>query len=151
MKLINAVLLACFLLPAALNAQGITSTESLVKKIEADSNNLPALQNYIAKMGFPNEEVVTQFNEWMKKYPKNPNFTFALGEAYYKKHDRKSFELLYKALVLDMRNERLGKMFAIARSEEWELDITRTPNTIDSLKKLVAARPDSTLALRQYI
>jgi thiol-disulfide isomerase/thioredoxin/tetratricopeptide (TPR) repeat protein len=125
--------------------------ESLKKTIGTDKENLEALRSYIAIMGFPNETVVADFNTWMKEAPQSVAVPYALGEAYYKQRDRKSITYLIKARQAGQKDERVSKMISIAARDNWDLDIARTPNTIDSLKKIIAANPDSSLPLRQYV
>ena len=125
--------------------------ESLKKTIETDKESLEALRSYINIMGFPNDTVVAQFNAWMKQSPQSASLPYALGEAYYKQKDRKSITYLIKARQAGQKEERVSKMISIAARENYELDIPRTVNTVDSLKKIIAANPDSSLPLRQYV
>ncbi|MBS1566299.1 MAG: redoxin domain-containing protein, partial [Bacteroidetes bacterium] len=143
---------ACLLTATGLHAQQQT-LDSLKTEIEKQGTNLPAMRQYISLSGFPNDAVTSQFDTWMKQFPKSSELPFALGEAYYQKRDsRKSINYLIKSAQLqEGKNERLSKMIGVARDESWALDIPRTPNTIDSLKKIIESRPDSSLPIKQYL
>ena len=92
-----------------------------------------------------------QYNKWMKKYPKSAAIPGALGRAYYKNKNRKAGNYLYYAYVAGDTSKRTLQMLKVAMDEKWNLDIPLTPNTIDSLKKVIGNNPDSLLSLQQYI
>jgi thiol-disulfide isomerase/thioredoxin len=150
-------LLSCCLLAApALHAQEGDkqhTLDSLKEVIEKQNNNLPALRQYIAVMGFPGDAVTTQFDAWMKQFPKSADIPYALGEAYYKERNpRKSIIYLIKSAQLQSgKNDRLSQMLGVARDENWEVDVPRTANTVDSLKRIVESYPDSSMPIRQYL
>lgn len=151
-----ALLGGCLLASPAAHAQSSnkqSTLDSLKTVIETQSNNLAAMQQYIAVAGFPNDDVTAQFDTWMKQFPKSAELPFALGEAYYKARDaRKTMNYLIKSIQLQNgKNERLSDMLSIAREGDWELDVPRTANTVDSLKKIIERLPDSSLPVRQYL
>lgn len=127
--------------------------DSLKTVIESRQDSTSALRKYIEVLGFPNDTVNTQFNDWMKQFPQSAAIPFVLGEAWYKKRDsRKALTYLIKSAQLQNgRNERISQMIGVARDGEWELDVTRTANTIDSLKRVVELRPDSSMPVKQYL
>jgi len=149
-------LLLCSLPTTLLQAQSGNrqhTLDSLKQVIEKQNDNLPAMRQYIDLSGFPNDTVATQFNDWMKQYPKSAGIPFALGEAYYKQRDRsKSVTYLVKSAQLQSgKNDRLSQMIGVARDEDWNVDVPRTANTIDSLKKEVERLPDSSMPVKQYM
>ena len=126
--------------------------DSLVKVIESRSDSLHALRAYLAAMGGTTDEAVAQFNTWMKKFPQSPSFPFVLGEAYYKKRERmKVIEYWLKVLDMNRDFENIEKRWPIVVKSDWDIDIPVTSNTIDSLKRLIVAHPDSLLPVRQYV
>jgi len=127
--------------------------DSLKEVIEKQNNNLPAMQQYIDLVGFPSDTITTQFNDWMKQFPKSAELPYALGEAYYKKRDqKKAVTYLVKSAQLQSgKNDRLSQMIGVARDEDWDVDVPRTANTIDSLKREVERLPDSSMPVKQYM
>lgn len=132
------------------NAQA--QIDSLVKVIESRKDSVHALRAYLAAMGGTTDDAVAQFNTWMKKFPESPSFPYVLGEAYYKKRERpRVIENWLKVLEMDRQFEKIDKRWPIVVKSDWDLDIAVTPNTIDSLKRVIAANPDSLLPVRQYV
>lgn len=132
------------------NAQA--QVDSLVKVIESRKDSVNALRAYLAAMGGTPDDVVAQFHTWMKKFPQSPSFPYVLGEAYYKKRERlKVIGNWLKVLDMDRQFENINKRWPIVVKSDWDLDIPVTPNTIDSLKRVIVANPDSLLPVRQYI
>jgi len=132
------------------NAQA--QVDSLVKVIESRKDSIKALRAYLAAMGGTTDDAVAQFNTWMKKFPESPSFPYVLGEAYYKKRQRmKVIENWLKVLQMNRKFEKIDKLWPIVVKSDWDLDIPVTPNTIDSLKRVIAANPDSLLPVRQYV
>ncbi len=126
--------------------------DSLVKVIESRKDSVNALRAYLAAMGGATNEAVAQFNTWMKKFPQSPSFPYILGEAYYKKRERmKVIENWLKVFPMNRQFEKLEKLWPIVVKSDWDIDIPVTPNTIDSLKQLIVAHPDSLLPIRQYV
>jgi thiol-disulfide isomerase/thioredoxin len=125
--------------------------DSLKEVIESRKDSLPALRQYISMLGLSNDTVTTQFDEWMKKFPKSASIPYALGEAYYKARDRKSVNYLIKAYRAGDTARRVFQMLRIAADERWLVDVPRTANTVDSLRKVVENNPDSLLPIQQYI
>ena len=149
-------LMACLLAAPALHAQSGDrqhTLDSLKAVIESRQDSLSALRKYIDVLGFSNDTVNTQFNDWMKQFPQSAAIPYVLGEAWYKKRDsRKALTYLIKSAQLQNgKNERLSQMIGVARDEEWELDVPRTANTIDSLKRVVERQPDSSMPAKQYL
>jgi thiol-disulfide isomerase/thioredoxin len=149
-------LIACMMMvPAAGRAQadGRQKTlDSLKEVIESRKDSLAALRRYIDILGIKDETVAMQFAAWSKQFPQSPSIPYALGEAYYKARDRRAVNSLIKVLQMQpSRDERLSKMVSVAAHERWDVDVPRTANTIDSLKKVIAANPDSLLPIQQYI
>jgi thiol-disulfide isomerase/thioredoxin len=148
-----AIIIA-LLLPStgqAQNSEREKAIESLKRTIETEKNNLAALRTYINTIGFPNDEVIIQFDAWMKQFPGSANFPYALGEAYFNKRDRNAINYLIKAYQIDPQRERLMQMIMMVAHEKWEVVLPQTAYTIDSLKNIIANNPDSLLPLRQYI
>ncbi|HWB28480.1 MAG TPA: redoxin family protein [Chitinophagaceae bacterium] len=125
--------------------------DSLKKAVTGHEEDLPALRQYIQLLGYKNDTVTAQFDVWMKQYPKSAVIPYALGEAYYKAQNRQCITYLMKAWNNGDTTKRIAQMFNIAADENWKLDIPRTPNTIDSLKSIIASNPDSLLPLQQFI
>lgn len=129
-----------------------TQVDSLVKVIESRTDSVKALRAYLDAMGGTTDEAVAQFNTWMKKWPQSPSFPYVLGEAYYKKRERpKVIENWLKVLDMNRQFENIEKRWPIVVKSDWDVDIPVTPNTIDSLKRVIAAHPDSLLPVRQYV
>ncbi|SEM13725.1 Thiol-disulfide isomerase or thioredoxin [Chitinophaga rupis] len=132
------------------NAQA--QVDSLVKVIESRKDSVNALRAYLAAMGGTTDDAVAQFHTWMKKFPQSPSFPYVLGEAYYKKRERmKVIDNWLKVLQINRKFEKIDKLWPIVVKSDWDLDIAVTPNTIDSLKRVIAANPDSLLPVRQYV
>src|SRR5687767_8070008 len=112
--------------------------DSLVKVIESRQDSVNALRAYLAAMGGTTDEAVAQFNAWMKKFPQSPSFPYVLGEAYYKKRERmKVIDNWLKVLPMNRQFEKIEKLWPIVVKSDWDIDIPVTPNTIDSLKRLI--------------
>jgi len=124
---------------------------SLKEVIDTQKDSLPALRLYIDLLGLSNDTVTTQFNAWMKQFPKMVSFPYALGEAYYKARDRKAVDYIIKAYRAGDTAKRVFQLLHFAVEERWQVDVPRTANTVDSLKKVVENNPDSLLPLQQYI
>jgi thiol-disulfide isomerase/thioredoxin len=126
--------------------------DSLVKVIESRRDSVNTLRAYLAAMGGTSDEAVAQFNTWMKKFPQSPSFPYILGEAYYKKRERmKVIENWLKVLSMNRQFENIEKRWPVVVKSDWDIDIPVTPNTIDSLKRLIVTHPDSLLPIRQYV
>jgi thiol-disulfide isomerase/thioredoxin len=126
--------------------------DSLKEVIGARKDSLPALRQYIAILGLKNDTVKTQFDAWMKQYPKSYSIPYALGEAYYKAKDREgAVNYFMKAYRAGDTAQRMFKMMSVAQEEKWAIDVPITVNTIDSLKRVIEGHPDSTMPLQQYI
>ena len=149
-------LMACLLAAPALHAQNGDrqhTLDSLKAVIESRRDSLSALRKYIDVLGFPNDTVNTQFNDWMKQFPQSAAIPYILGEAWYRKRDsRKAITFLIKSAQLQSgKNDRLSQMIGVARDENWDVDVLRTANTVDSLKREVESHPDSSMPLKQYL
>ena len=127
------------------------TVDSLKAIIETQKDNVAALNEYINILGYTNDTLNKQFDAWIKQFPKSASIPYALGTAYYKKKDRKAGNYFYYALVAGDTSKRTGQMMDVAFDEKWNLDVQRTANTIDSLKKVIENNPDSLLPLQQYI
>src|SRR5258707_7281656 len=125
--------------------------DSLEIVINNGKGDLPALRRYITILGYSNDTVTEQFDSWMKKFPKSYDIPHALGEAYYRAKDRKCTQYFMKAWQAGDTSRRIGQMFSVAMDENWQLDVPRTANTLDSLKTVIENNPDSLLVLQQYI
>jgi thiol-disulfide isomerase/thioredoxin len=125
--------------------------DSLQQVIDTQKDSSAALRQYIGILGVANDTVTTQFAVWMKKWPKSASVPFALGEAWFRARDRnKTFDYLRKAIMAGDTSARLFQMLHIADEERWAVDVTRTANTVDSLKRVIESNPDSLLPLQQY-
>lgn len=125
--------------------------DSLKEAIDNHQDNLPALRQYISILGYTNDTVTTQFNAWMRQFPKAYNIPFALGEAYYKAKDKKSSDYFMKAYSAGDTIRQFFRMWGIAMDDRFEWDVPRTANAVDSLKAVVESHPDSLLPVQQYV
>ncbi|HVX49210.1 MAG TPA: redoxin domain-containing protein [Chitinophagaceae bacterium] len=149
-----AAITACMFLSLSSIAQATArdkTLDSLKKAIETSSGDLAALQQYINVLGYKNDTVAHQFDIWIKQFPRSANFVYALGEAYYKAKDRQCINYLVKAWDAGDTTLRVRQMVNVAVDNAWQLDIPRTPNTIDSLRKVIVANTGSLLPLQQYL
>lgn len=126
--------------------------DSLQQVIDTQKDSSAALRQYIGLLGVANDTVTEQFAVWMKKWPKSAGLPFALGEAWFRARDQsKAIDYLRKALMAGDTSARLYQMLHIAYDGNWSVYVTRTANTVDSLKRVVESSPDSLLPLQQYI
>jgi peroxiredoxin/TolA-binding protein len=132
------------------SALGIVSTVS-AEEVSKYPDSLSLIRQYISSSGSSSDSLALQFDDWIKQFPKSSALPFAIGEKYYQERNKKSFGYLYKSIILDSKNERLGKMFSVAADQNWDLDVARTPSTVDSLERVIEAQPDSLLPLQQYV
>lgn len=125
--------------------------DSLEELIGRQNDNLPAIRQYIDILGYNNDTVTTQFNTWIRKFPKAYNIPFALGEAYYKAKDHKSDDYFFKAYYAGDTTKQFYRMWRLAMGNHFDWDVPRTANSADSLKVVVESRPDSLLPIQQYV
>ncbi len=82
--------------------------EELQKKVEASPDSLNYHKEYIKAMGIKNPDLVAQYEQWMKKFPRNGNIPFALGSNLADHESPEAKPWLLKAVE---RNPRLAEAY----------------------------------------
>lgn len=97
------------------NRKGPASPEEIKQAraaLEADMNNINKHRAFIYAMGIINPLVVTQYREWMKKYPDNVNIPLSVGTVYCNAEMPQGTEFLEKAAALQPKNAKIWTMLA---------------------------------------
>lgn len=80
--------------------------------VEANLDSLKAHQKYMYEMGYSNPALLTQYDLWMKKYPKNVNIPLAIGTIYHNAEMPQAKDFLLKAAAMDPENAKVWAMLS---------------------------------------
>lgn len=80
--------------------------------LESNFNDFDAHSAYIYAMGMKNPELFTQYEIWMKRYPKNINIPLSIGTVYSKAVMPGAEVFLLRAATMDSQNAKVWAMLA---------------------------------------
>jgi tetratricopeptide (TPR) repeat protein len=135
-------------LPVALFSQG--NTKKAKEPVNADTvvmlksiivsnpDDMAAHQKYIKYVGIDSPELLTQYDEWMAKFPKSVTVTYALGEALYNAEYPSAKRYLLRAVKLDPKLAKAYLQLSIDAERWGEFKVAR-----EYMKKASEADPDS--------
>jgi len=146
MRIIIIFLIA--FLPVALFSQGNTkkarepvnadTVVMLTSIIVSNPNDMAAHQKYIEYVGIDSPELLTQYDEWMAKFPKSAAVTYALGEALYNAEYPSAKRYLLRAVELDPKLAKAYLQLSIDAERWGDFEVAR-----EYMKKASEADPDS--------
>jgi thiol-disulfide isomerase/thioredoxin len=143
-KIITAL---CILLQFSVNAQdkntqeaGSNDISELKQSIETYPDSITLQQKYIKAVGLTDPALLAQYKEWMKKFPDNANFPFALGEAYWNKELPEATPWLLKAVQIDPKFAK-GYFYLWIDGDRWG-DFAKSRGYIKRAAELEPNNPD---------
>lgn len=122
------------------NKSAVVTDKALLEKmkqdVEANPDSLSKHTAYIGAMGLDNPALVTQYDVWMKRFPKSAVVPYGLGKAYVDVESPKAKPYLLKTVEIDPKfTEAWGGLWIDA--ERWgDFKLSR-----DYLAKAVASNP----------
>lgn len=129
--------------------KGPASAEEIKKALavlEIDLDNLNAHNKYIYAMGLGNPRLVTQYNAWIKKYPKNVNIPLAIGTAFSNAAMSQGEDFLLKAAQMDPQNAKVWAMLSADAIRKGRNDLFK-----EYMKKATLADPSEASYAANYL
>jgi thiol-disulfide isomerase/thioredoxin len=102
-------LMAQSVTPAGIAKASKASPDEIIKlkaAVEASPDSLKTHKAYIKAVGLNDPKLVSQYKEWMEKYPNNINFPFAIGEALWDSELPQAKPYLLKVVQMDPKNAK---------------------------------------------
>jgi thiol-disulfide isomerase/thioredoxin len=92
--------------------------------LEANMDDQKAHKIYIYAMGVSNPLLVTQYKEWMKKYPENVNIPLAIGTVYYNAEMPEAKYFLLKAVSMAPKIAEIWSMLSVDAGTRGQNDLS---------------------------
>src|SRR5690606_10134374 len=80
------------------------------KVIESSPGNLTAHESYIKETGLKDENLLPQYEAWMKKYPREANIPLAIGTALYNRESPKATAFLKRTVAINPKQAKVYQM-----------------------------------------
>jgi predicted Zn-dependent protease len=97
--------------PAKVYSQA--AKDSLKVLVIANPDSLSYHEEYIKAVGFKEASTVAQYDQWMKKYPKNSTLPLAIGTAFWEAEYPEAKPYLLKVVELDPKQAKTWFMLSI--------------------------------------
>ena len=99
-------------IPTRMGPASADEIKKALSVLEANMDSYEAHRAYIFAMGMKNPDVFTQYEKWIKKYPKNINIPLSIGTAYSRAAMPGAQDFLLRAADMDPKNAKVWVMLS---------------------------------------
>ena len=85
----------------------------LRETVEANPDDIKAHQAYLKTFGKSVDDAKSQYDAWIKEFPKSVTVVFAIGQAYYNQEMAEATPYLLKVVAMDPKKAEVYEMLAI--------------------------------------